>query len=146
MNNPEKKVKYTSKIIDIGDRPQFVVTAADDPQNPIISNSPSGAWRTVLKIILAKNGSEEIRKSISVSGTLRFGLAHPIVSHLIRELPNSDKCHDIINNSPDSPISSPISSPILSPTSPIEPWSHRKRKSSDDSSSEENLDDENFKG
>jgi len=49
MLNPEVRVKYTSEIIDGGDKPRFMVTAEDDPSNGIISYSPSSAWRTVLK-------------------------------------------------------------------------------------------------
>jgi len=88
MANPEKRVKYTSSIIDVGDKPQFVVTAEDDPSNPIISPTPSGAWRTVLKKVTGNGNQEESRKSVSVSGALRFGLAHPIIASLIRDLPN----------------------------------------------------------
>jgi len=92
MINPERRVKYTSQIVDGGDKPQFVVTAADEPINPIVSNSPSGAWRTVLKRVMGKGEQD---KDISVSGALRFGLAHPVVSQLLRELPNADKCDEV---------------------------------------------------
>jgi len=78
MKDPEKRVKYTSQIVDSGDRPQFIVSPADDPQNPIISHSPSSAWKTVLKRVIGKGAPEETRKNISVSGALRFGLAHPL--------------------------------------------------------------------
>jgi len=107
MVNPEIRVKYTSEIVDGGDKPQFMVTADDDHNSPIISYSPSGAWRTVLKRVMAKNGSDDSRKNISVSGSLRFGLAHPIVSHLIRELPNIDNCKDLIGSWSSSPSNSP---------------------------------------
>jgi len=107
MVNPEIRVKYTSEIVDGGDKPQFMVTADDDHNNAIISYSPSGAWRTVLKRVMAKNGSDDSRKNISVSGSLRFGLAHPIVSHLIRELPNIDNCKDLTGSWSSSPSNSP---------------------------------------
>jgi len=107
MLNPEIRVKYSSQIIDGGDKPQFVVTAEDDPSSSIISYSPSGAWRTVLKRVMVKSGNDDSRKNISVSGTLRFGLAHPIVSHLIREMPNADKCKDLIGSWSSSPSNSP---------------------------------------
>jgi len=107
MVNPELRVKYTSEIVDGGDKPQFVVTAEDDPQNPIISYSPSGAWRTVLKKVFEKNGGEEAAKNTSVSGALRFGLAHPVVSQLIRDLPNADKCKDFSGEYSSSPSNSP---------------------------------------
>ena len=128
MKNPDIRVKYTSKIIDGGDKPQFAVIAADDETNPIISHSPSGAWRAVLKKVMEKSSSDESRKHISVSGTLRFGLAHPVVSSLIRELPGIEKVREIFGTDfSDSPTRS------------------RKRKtvmtsSSSDESSEETMD------
>jgi len=142
MNNPDQRVKYTSQIVDAGDRPQFVVTAADDIQNPIVSHSPSGAWRTVLKRVMGKGLSEDNKKNISVSGTLRFGLAHPVISNLIRELPGSS---DIPSHllSPSSPStvyntpSSPIDSSHSGSTSPT-----RKRKGQYSDSSEEEMSDE----
>jgi len=123
MRNPDQKVKYTSQIIDGGDKPQFMVTAEDDPDNPLISYSPSGVWRTVLKKVMTRSQTEEPR-NISVSGTLRFGLAHPIVSHLIRELPNADLCKE----NGDSWSSSPSNSPSLG---------RKRRTMSDDSETEE---------
>jgi len=126
MVNPDVRVKYTSQIIDGGDKPQFMVTAEDDANNAIISYSPSGAWRTVLKRVMVKTGNDEARKNISVSGTLRFGLAHPIVSHLIKELPGADKCRDLGGSWSSSPSNSP---------------SIRKRKSDEDLSSSEDLEE-----
>jgi hypothetical protein len=127
MNNPETRVKYTCQILEGGDKPQFVVTAEDDPLNAVISYSPSGAWRTVLKRVMGRSPSEEARKNLSVSGTLRFGLAHPIVSHLIRELPGADKCKD----NGGSWSSSPSNSPSLG----------RKRRTEDDLSEGEDSDE-----
>jgi len=127
MVNPDVRVKYTSQIIDGGDKPQFMVIAEDEPNNAIISYSPSGAWRNVLKRVMGKNTTEESRKNISVSGTLRFGLAHPIVSHLIRELPGADKCKD----SGESWSSSPSNSPSLG----------RKRRSDEDLSGSEDMEE-----
>lgn len=86
MINPDRRVKYTSKIVDGGDKPLFVVIAEDDQENPITSHSPSAAWRVALKRIALKTGNEKI----AVSGALRFGLSHPTVLSLIRELPNAD--------------------------------------------------------
>jgi len=121
--NPDLRVKYTSEIIDAGDKPQFMVTAEDDSTHPIISYSPSGAWRIVLKRLMIQDDST----NMSVSGTLRFGLTHPIVSHLIRELPNADKCKD----SGETWSSSPSNSPSLG----------RKRRSEEDLSESETIDE-----
>jgi hypothetical protein len=127
MSNPEVRVKYTSQILEGGDKPQFVVTAEDDPLNPIVSYSHSGEWRSVLKRVMSRTASEEARKNVSVSGTLRFGLAHPIVSHLIRELPGAEKCKD----NGGSWSSSPSNSPSLG----------RKRRTEDDLSEGEDSDE-----
>jgi len=105
MVNPEVRVKYVCQIIDGGDKPQFVVTAEDEMNDPITSYSPSGAWKTILKRVY-KTG-EEAKKNISASGALRFGLAHPMVAQLIRELPNADKCKDYVGDYSSSPSSSP---------------------------------------
>jgi len=106
MLNPELRVKYTCQIIDGGDKPQFVVTAEDEPNNSITSYSPSAAWRAVLKKVYTKNG-EEAKKNASISGALRFGLAHPLVSQLIRDLPNAEKCKEYTGDYSSSPSSSP---------------------------------------
>jgi len=86
MINPDQKVKYTCQIVDAGDKPQFVITAMDDPSSPIAASSPSAAWKTVLKRISLKTGQNTDR-AISVSGAMRFGLANPVVASLLRELP-----------------------------------------------------------
>jgi hypothetical protein len=91
MKNSSQRVKYTSQIVDANDKPQFVVVAEDDQHNPIISHSPSGAWRIILKKVMGNSIFEDSRKNIAVSGRVRFGLAHPVVTRLIRELPNGDK-------------------------------------------------------
>lgn len=90
--NPGKQVRYTSQILDAGDRPQFVVTAADDLAHPIVSfDSPSACWKAILQSIVEADESNTISNSqkLSVSGRLRFGLTHPEVASLIRELPNA---------------------------------------------------------
>jgi len=76
---------------------------------------------------MLKSVNNDSRKNISVSGTLRFGLGHPIVNHLIRELPGAEKCFD-----GDSSCSSPSSSPTLG----------RKRRSEDDDLSDSDEFDE----
>ncbi len=42
--DPNKRTLYTNQILDGGKAPIFVVTAADDVDNPITSISSSGAW------------------------------------------------------------------------------------------------------
>jgi hypothetical protein len=93
MFSKNKRVKYVSQIANCNGAPQFIVTAMDDPQHPIVSNSPSGAWRVVLSRVMQLNGSTRIqRPSVSVSGSVRFGLAHPIVAQLLQEQPQAQEC------------------------------------------------------
>lgn len=101
MSDPSRRVMYTSQIVDAGDRPQFVVTAADDPMNPIVSYSPSGAWKTVLRRVMTKTGGD--CSNICVSGALRFGIAHPAVVQILKELPNGDKCIELVFSLLDDP-------------------------------------------
>jgi len=82
--NPDDKIKYTCQITDAGDKPQFVITPADDTANPVIASSPSAAWRAVLKRISAKTGQ---MLTDTTNGCHRFGLAHSVVASLLRELP-----------------------------------------------------------
>jgi len=116
MKNPEQKVKYICSIADSGDRPQFVVTAEDDLGNPVVGNSPSGVWKTVLKRVAAKSSSPS-HKNMTVSGSYQFGLSHSTVSALIRSLPEAQF----------------IPSPL--------PSRKRKTSSSDESSNDDERDD-----
>jgi len=131
MINPDIRVKYTSEIVDAGDKPQFIVTAEDDEEHPISSHSPSGAWREVLRKV-NQITYEDPKKNISVSGTMRYGLAHPLVSSLIRDLPNAEDLS--IPSSPESESSqqSPKASRKRKSSSPL-------TSSSDDSAEEVEL-------
>lgn len=82
--SPDDKIKYTCQITDSGDKPQFVITPADDTANPVVAASPSAAWRAVLKRISAKTGQ---MLTDTTNGCHRFGLAHSVVASLLRELP-----------------------------------------------------------
>jgi len=92
MKNTDTRTRYTSEIVEFNGRPKFIVTAADDPLNPIAADTPSEAWKIVLQSLLPK---EQSNAKISVCGGLRFGLSHPTVSQLIRELPHAEKCIEI---------------------------------------------------
>ena len=68
----------------------FAVTCSEDPHNPIIKESASGAWNEIVKKI---NEIQLVKKeNPSVSGPDKFGLTHPKVVKLIQDLPNADKC------------------------------------------------------
>jgi len=95
---PDRQVRYTSMIVDAGDHPQFIVVAADEPDQPIISNeSPSVCWKMILQHFMDTDdhNATPVSQKISVSGKLRYGLTHPDVAALIRELPNADKAQDL---------------------------------------------------
>lgn len=89
MFQQDKRVKYTSEILNVGEKPYFRVTPSDDMENPITSSTPSGAWRIILQKIRNKNpnfiSDENSAKNISVSGRVRFGLAHPVICSLLQE-------------------------------------------------------------
>jgi len=84
-----KKTQYTCEIIDVDGKPQFKVTAEDDPSNPITAHSPSAAWKVVLQ---RTNVSEK------PFGCLRFGLTHPVVSQAIRELPKAEEAQNVVDS------------------------------------------------
>jgi len=141
MKDPSVRVKYTCQITDGGHRAMFTVTAEDEGDAPITAHSPSAAWRVVLERISAVNPAfAASRKSNNVSGAFRFGLNHPVVAQLLRELPGADSQPSAAaGEMEETPSSSPAPSPVMT----------RKRKSTiaaqaaapaaDGSSSDESL-------
>ena len=76
-----RRAEYTCEILDDGSKPMFKVTCSEDPQNPVISDSASGAWLVFVK---KTNEIQQIRKAKpSVSGPDRFGIAEPSVMRII---------------------------------------------------------------
>ena len=73
-----RRADYTCEILDDGQKPLFKVTCSDDPHNPIVRDSASGAWFHIV--------------NKHVSGPFQFGLTEPSVLKLIQDLPNADKC------------------------------------------------------
>lgn len=49
MIHPDKVADYRSSVLDGGDQPRFQVVASDQPDNPIIASSATGAWTAVIK-------------------------------------------------------------------------------------------------
>jgi len=88
--NPTNKCKYLCEILDSGDKPLFKVTCEEEPNKPISKDSASGVWTIIEKRLAEKTSSR--RKTITVSGMHRFGLAFASVLHLIQGLPNAEKC------------------------------------------------------
>lgn len=81
--------------------PIFRVTADDDPKNPVISTTATGAWTTIVKTVNAKRAAQEgrvRRQYMTCSGPEMYGLSNPIVVQLIALLPNADKCSTYVKN------------------------------------------------
>ncbi|KAI8343834.1 F/Y-rich N-terminus-domain-containing protein [Blakeslea trispora] len=86
MTDPNSNTIITSTILDGGDGPRFHVVAADQPDEPIIANSATGAWTVVVR------RSNEIRHrdhSNSASGPDYYGFKHPTIAKMIQDLPNT---------------------------------------------------------
>jgi hypothetical protein len=49
MKDPEKVVTYTCTVRDGGLVPQFVVTAEDSPEEPVVATSATGAWTQIVR-------------------------------------------------------------------------------------------------
>lgn len=88
MINPHNNTIITSTILDGGDGPRFHVLAADQPNDPIVANSATGAWTVVVK------KSNEIRQrehSNSASGPDYYGFKHPTIAKMIQDLPGANE-------------------------------------------------------
>ncbi|GAA5802135.1 hypothetical protein HPULCUR_007596 [Helicostylum pulchrum] len=86
MIDPNNNTIITSTILDGGDGPRFHVLAADQPAEPIVANSATGAWTVVVR------KSNEIRQrehSNSASGPDYYGFKHPTIAKMIQDLPGA---------------------------------------------------------
>jgi hypothetical protein len=93
MNDSNERTVYVCEIIDRGENQgkdlAFKVTASDDPNSSFISNTASGAWTPIIKLVDEKKSK---RSTFTISGVEYFGLAK--VKDLIEKLPNANKCHN----------------------------------------------------
>lgn len=60
----------------------------EDPDNVVESDTPTGAWTTVMREVHQNSN----RTYINCSGPEYFGLSNPNVIMMIQNLPNADKC------------------------------------------------------
>ncbi|ORY99475.1 F/Y rich C-terminus-domain-containing protein [Absidia repens] len=93
MVDPANNTVITSTIIDGGDGPRFSIEAADQPGEPIIANSATGAWTVVVR------KSNEIRQrdhSNSASGPDYYGFKHPTIAKMIQDLPGATELQDYV--------------------------------------------------
>lgn len=93
MIDPLNNTVITSTILDGGDGPRFHVLASDQPSDPIIANSATGAWTVVVR------KSNEIRQrehSNSASGPDYYGFKHPTIAKMIQDLPGADQLKNYV--------------------------------------------------
>jgi SNF2 family DNA or RNA helicase len=88
---PEDRVEYISEIRDGGESPIFAVIASDDPDNPILNISATGAWTIMMQRIVDAKDSKRPSK-ISVSGPEMYGYSDIRLKKLIEELPGAEYC------------------------------------------------------
>ncbi|ORY07076.1 hypothetical protein K493DRAFT_344176 [Basidiobolus meristosporus CBS 931.73] len=84
MVDPDKQTTYVCSISDGGD---------EDQNNPIIANTATGAWTTVVKVA---NAIRKRDHSNSASGPDYYGFSHPTIAKMIQDLPNTDKCKNYV--------------------------------------------------
>lgn len=94
MIHPSSNTIITSTILDGGDgSPRFHVLAQDQPNEPIIANSATGAWTVVVR------KSNEIRHrehSNSASGPDYYGFKHPTIAKMIQDLPGARQLRNYV--------------------------------------------------
>ncbi|KAF9410241.1 hypothetical protein BGZ76_005547 [Entomortierella beljakovae] len=104
MIHPQAQTTYTCSVIDDGDAPKFQIDAGDQPGNPIIAGTATGAWTHVVKT------ANQIRKrdhSNSASGPDYFGFSNATIAKMIQDLPNTDKCKTYIMQRYEEPLARP---------------------------------------
>ncbi|KAI9207826.1 F/Y-rich N-terminus-domain-containing protein [Polychytrium aggregatum] len=94
MIDPERSVIYTSRVLDGGDGPRFHVVAEDMPDKPIVANSATGAWTTIIK---NANQLRNREHSNSASGPDYFGFSQPSIAKMIQDLPGADLCKSYVH-------------------------------------------------
>lgn len=93
MIDPNNNTIITSTILDGGDAPRFHVIASDQPTDPIIANSATGAWTVIVR------KSNEIRHrehSNSASGPDYYGFKHPTIAKMIQDLPGANQLKNYV--------------------------------------------------
>ncbi|ETO27835.1 hypothetical protein RFI_09296 [Reticulomyxa filosa] len=96
--NPSVRVTFTSTIEEGPNGAQFKIVAEDDPENPLIGDSASSVWTTVIKRVAAVRTDPKKRKTCTVSGPEMFGFSDSVVQALIEELPNAKSCTNYWKN------------------------------------------------
>lgn len=87
----DRHTRFTCTIEDGGEGPRFVLTPEDQPDTPIIAATPTGAWTAAMR---RANDLRNRSTTNSASGPEYFGLANPVITYLIQNLPNARSCEN----------------------------------------------------
>ncbi|CAG8685112.1 10657_t:CDS:2 [Dentiscutata erythropus] len=93
MINADAQTMYVCKIEDGGDGPKFVIEAEDQPDKPIVANTATGAWTSVVR---EANAIRHRDHSNSASGPDYFGFSQATIRKMIQDLPNAGKCKNYV--------------------------------------------------
>ncbi|CAG8475863.1 579_t:CDS:2 [Diversispora eburnea] len=93
MINPDSQTMYICKIDDGGEGPKFVIEAEDQPNKPIIANTATGAWTSVVR---EANAIRQRDHSNSASGPDYFGFSQATIRKMIQDLPNATRCKNYV--------------------------------------------------
>ncbi|CAG8542319.1 12796_t:CDS:2 [Acaulospora morrowiae] len=93
MINADNQTMYVCKIEDGGEGPKFVIEAEDQPDKPIIANTATGAWTSVVR---EANAIRHRDHSNSASGPDYFGFSQATIRKMIQDLPNASKCKNYV--------------------------------------------------
>ncbi|KAK9763278.1 hypothetical protein K7432_010189 [Basidiobolus ranarum] len=93
MIDPDSQTTYVCRISDSDDGPKFHIEPEDQPDSPIIANTATGAWTTVVRAV---NAIRKREHSNSASGPDYFGFSHPTIAKMIQDMPDADKCKQYI--------------------------------------------------
>ncbi|CAB4486286.1 hypothetical protein RhiirA5_405739 [Rhizophagus irregularis] len=93
MINSKAQTMYVCKIEDGLENPKFVIEAEDQPNKPIIANTATGAWTTVVR---EANAIRQRDHSNSASGPDYFGFSQATIRKMIQDLPNAHKCKNYV--------------------------------------------------
>jgi hypothetical protein len=94
MATPNERVRYMSEIVDDGgETPVFVITPPEGHGQPVRSASASGAAKAVLTAVNRARGRASQN---AISGPNFFGLTHPTVMQLMRDLDRVERCRAFV--------------------------------------------------
>ncbi|CAG8571290.1 6386_t:CDS:2 [Cetraspora pellucida] len=93
MINADSQTMYVCRIEDGGEGPKFVIEAEDQPDKPIIANTATGAWTSVVR---EANAIRHRDHSNSASGPDYFGFSQATIRKMIQDLPNASKCKNYV--------------------------------------------------